>query len=332
MKAGARQDPRAGYSLPRACYTDPAIFERDLERMLLRHWFCAGHVSSLANRGDYFLVNLGSESVIVCRGADGDVHALLNVCHHRGSRVCVARSSSAIGGGFTGRYHAWSYGLDGRLRVARRASFEIHANCKLAVENYMECYHCQPSHQEFARRHAYARPATQRAELERAARERSAALGICIADVDGYGLNAGHVTASPDAKPVAPLMGAFPEHDGSSTYFDIGPVSNFLAYADHGLIYRFIPRSVDRTDMEVIWLVHKYAVEGRDDQLERLTWLWQVTSVEDKQIIERNQEGVNSRYYEPGRYSLQEEYASRYRSHVIVAAAQSSAASAGNPG
>jgi phenylpropionate dioxygenase-like ring-hydroxylating dioxygenase large terminal subunit len=41
---------KPGYSLPRAFYTDPAIFEQDLERMLLRHWFCAGHVSSLPAR------------------------------------------------------------------------------------------------------------------------------------------------------------------------------------------------------------------------------------------------------------------------------------------
>ena len=378
---------KPGHSLPRAYYCDPAIFERDLQRMLLRHWFCAGHVSSLPNAGDFFLVDLGPESVIVCRAAEGTVHALLNVCRHRGSRVCVTRSGSAAGGGFTCPYHAWSYALDGRLRAARempasfkresaglkslqlrvleglifisfaasppllddaarslaaaagthgwasakvahRASFSIHANWKLAVENYMECYHCQPSHPEFARRHVYARPAGQGADLERQARERSAALGIRIANVDGYGLYArpgqesiavmrsalleGHATASPDGKPVAPLMGDFREHDGSSTYFDVGPISDFLAYADHGLIYRFIPRSVDRTEMEVIWLVHAAAIEGRDYQIDKLTWLWQVTSVEDKQIIERNQEGVNSRYYEPGPYSLQEEYASRF--------------------
>jgi Rieske 2Fe-2S family protein len=107
-------------------------------------------------------------------------------------------------------------------------------------------------------------------------------------------------------------MGEFKQHDGSSTYFDVGPTSDFLAYPDHGVIYRFIPRSVDRTDMEVIWLVHADSVEGRDHSLERLTWLWQVTSVEDKLIIERNQEGVNSRYYEPGPYSLQEDYAARF--------------------
>ena len=165
-------------------------------------------------------------------------------------------------------------------------------------------------------------------EIERAARERSAKHGVRIADVDGYALQArpgqesiavlrsalldGHLTASPDGQPVAPLMGTFPAYDGSSTYFDVGPISDFLAYPDHGMIYRFIPRTVDRTEMEVLWLVRADAVEGRDYQIDRLSWLWQVTSVEDKRIIERNQEGVNSHYYEPGPYSLQEEHTNRF--------------------
>ena len=48
-----RELPRArpGYALPREYYTDPAVFELDLERLLMRHWFCAGHLSSLANTG-----------------------------------------------------------------------------------------------------------------------------------------------------------------------------------------------------------------------------------------------------------------------------------------
>ncbi|MBS0386907.1 MAG: hypothetical protein JSR15_00400 [Proteobacteria bacterium] len=125
-------------------------------------------------------------------------------------------------------------------------------------------------------------------------------------------LLAGHATASPDGELLAPLMGAFSGDDGSSTYFDVGPISDFLAYPDHGVIYRFVPRRVDRTEMEVIWLVRADAVAGRDYDLERLTWLWQVTSVEDKAIIERNQEGVNSRYYEPGPYALQEEWSARF--------------------
>jgi phenylpropionate dioxygenase-like ring-hydroxylating dioxygenase large terminal subunit len=378
---------RPGYALPGSYYTDPSVFELDLERVLLRHWFCAGHVSSLARAGDFFLVDMGRESVILSRSADGAIHALANVCRHRGSRVCLERSGNAAGGGFVCPYHAWSYGLDGRLRAARempegfrradmglkqvavrvleglifvccaaeppalddaaraladaagthgwarakvahRARFEINANWKLAVENYMECYHCQPAHPEFARRHVYARPPRQAAAIEAAARERSAALGIGIRDVDAYGLRAragqesvdvlrsalydGQLTASADGRPVAPVMGRFPVCDGSSTYFDVGPVSDFLAYADHGIVYRFVPRSVDRTELEVLWLVDAAAEEGRDYDLERLRWLWTVTSQEDKRIIENNQQGVRSRYYEPGPYSLQEEYAARF--------------------
>ena len=378
---------KPGHALPRAYYTDPEIFEQDLERMLLRHWFCAGHVSSLPNPGDYFLAELGRESVILSQSADGTIHALLNVCRHRGSRVCVSHSGTAIGGGFTCPYHAWSYGLDGRLRAARgmpksfrredfglkslpvqvleglifvsfaaqppalddaaralaeaagahgwaqakiahRESFEIRANWKLAIENYMECYHCQPAHPEFARRHVYARPAAQAAAIESAARARSAALGIEIADLDAYGLHAragqesvavmrsalldGHATASADGALLAPLMGKFRAADGSSTYFDVGPISDFLAYPDHGVVYRFIPRAVDRTEMEVLWLVRADAIAGRDYDVARLSWLWQLTSIEDKQIIERNQQGVNSRYYEPGPYSMQEAFASRF--------------------
>ena len=378
---------KPGYALPRAFYTDPAIFERDMERMLLRHWFCAGHVSSLPSAGSYFLAELGGESMILSRAADGEIHALLNVCRHRGSRLCSNRSGTAVGGGFTCPYHAWSYGLDGKLRAARempdsfrredfglkalpvrvleglifvsfsaqppgldeaalaladaagahgwsrakvahRERFEIQANWKLAIENYMECYHCQPSHPEFARRHVFARPAAQAASVELAARERSRLLGIDIADRDAYGLRArpgqesvavmrsalleNHATASPDGALLAPLMGQFRQTDGSSTYFDVGPISDFLAYPDYGVVYRFIPRTVNCTEMEVLWLVDAKAVPGRDYDVARLSWLWQITSVEDKQIIERNQLGVNSRYYEPGPYSLQESYARRF--------------------
>ena len=75
-----------GHALARNFYTDPAIFERDMERMLLRHWFCAGHVSGIPRPGDYLVVDLGSESVIIVRTAQSEVRALLNVCRHCGSR------------------------------------------------------------------------------------------------------------------------------------------------------------------------------------------------------------------------------------------------------
>src|SRR3984957_16713912 len=378
---------RAGHALERNFYTDPAIFERDMERMLLRHWFCAGHLSSIPRPGDYLVVDLGSESVIIVRTTQSEVRALLNVCRHRGSRLLAGRSGKAQSARLTCPYHAWTYDLDGNLlaarqmpesfrradmalkalpvrimeglifttfakepldlgaaahalaasagihgwaaaKVAHREMYSIKANWKLAVENYMECYHCTPAHPEFAKRSVYARPEELNIELERAGRKRAEALGIVVPDVDQYGCEAaagresvavmrsalhdGMVSATDDGRSVARLMGSFSAPDGNSTYFDIGPISDFLAYPDHGVIYRFIPKTVDHTEMEVIWLVHQDAVEGVDYDVERLTWLWKTTSAEDKKIVEMNQAVVNSRFFEPGPYSLQETYAGRF--------------------
>ncbi len=378
---------RPGHALAREFYTDPAIFECDMQRMLLKHWFCAGHVSSIARTGEYLIVELGSESVIVVRAPSGEVRALLNVCRHRGSRVCSGRAGKAPAARLTCPYHAWTYDLDGNLLAARQMPesfrridmglktlpvriveglifttfaetpldfapaedalnrsagvygwahakvahselYSIDANWKLAVENYMECYHCQPAHPEFSKRHVYARPAEMNEEIEHAGRRRAEVLGVAVPDIDRYGcaagagkesnavmrsaLHEGLLSATADGQSLGRLMGAYSASDGNSTYFDIGPVSDFLAYPDHGVIYRFIPRAVDRTEMEVLWLVDGSAVEGEDYDVERLTWLWKTTSAEDKKIVEMNQAGVNSRFFEPGPYSIQETYTERF--------------------
>ena len=70
--------------------------------------------------------------------------------------------------------------------------------------------------------------------------------------------------------------------------------------------------------MEVIWLVRGDAVEGRDYDLAALTWLWRVTSVADKAIIETNQAGVASRFYEPGPFSRMEPGAHAYVERYVA--------------
>ena len=78
------------------------------------------------------------------------------------------------------------------------------------------------------------------------------------------------------------------------------------AYPDHGMMYLFLPRSVQVTDMEILWLVRDDAREGDDYDRDRLTWMWDVTSIADKRIIDNNQKGVNSRFYAPGPYQEME--------------------------
>ena len=129
----------------------------------------------------------------------------------------------------------------------------------------------------------------------------------------------GHVTGSRDGKPVAPLLGSIKDYDGGASDFQIGPISFGLAYCDYVVLYRFIPKTKDQTDCEVIWLVRGDAEEGTDYSKDDLIWLWDVTTIADQHIIERNQEGVNSRYYEPGPFSKMETFALRFIEWYLAA-------------
>ena len=87
----------------------------------------------------------------------------------------------------------------------------------------------------------------------------------------------------------------------------MGPLTFMLNYPDHCVLYRFIPRSITETDMELVWYVNGDAEEGVDYNKEDLTWLWHNTTLEDEFIITRNSEGVNSQFFEPGPYHPEHE-------------------------
>ncbi len=82
---------RPGYGLERVFYHDPAVYERDLERIWMRHWLVAGHASQAPNPGDFFTIRFDSESVIIVRGKDGALRALLNVCAGIAARKSARR-------------------------------------------------------------------------------------------------------------------------------------------------------------------------------------------------------------------------------------------------
>ncbi len=103
-------------ALDQAFYTDVDIYTRDIEEIYLKSWLYAGHVSEIPAIGDWFLFELAGESVIIVRSDTHEINALVNVCRHRGSRICLTARGCArklICG-----YHGWTYELDGRLRNA----------------------------------------------------------------------------------------------------------------------------------------------------------------------------------------------------------------------
>lgn len=370
-----------GCALQQDFYSDPSIYALDMERIFLRRWLCVGHESRIPNSGDFFVQLVAGESIIIIRGRDKLVRALVNVCRHRGSEVCYEKEGNAKV--LVCPYHAWAYELDGSLRAARqmkedldksqygltrihlrileglifvcfaadppkltdaentlraslgrygwanakvahRGIYSVDANWKLAIENYYECYHCGPAHPEFARHHATERhldPEAKALRLKTYARAKemgieipyvahwpwSAAPGEEIVGAFHDATYPGSVTGSEDGQRVAPLMGDFTDYDGGFSYVDVGPASAFLAYPDYGVLYLFIPRDTQTTDMEISWIVAKDAKEGVDYELDRLIWMWDVTSRADKRIIDHNQKGVNSRFYRPGPYSRMED-------------------------
>jgi Rieske 2Fe-2S family protein len=110
----ARQEKMRALEQP--FYNDPDIYEMDLDRVFMQSWIYAGHISEIHNVGDWILFEFAGESVIIIQSREGEVSALMNVCRHRGSRVCVEKHGYAKS--LTCRYHGWTYDIDGSLRSA----------------------------------------------------------------------------------------------------------------------------------------------------------------------------------------------------------------------
>jgi phenylpropionate dioxygenase-like ring-hydroxylating dioxygenase large terminal subunit len=94
-------------------YTDPAIYQAELERVWYRTWVYVGHVSEVAEPNDYVLKSIGPQSVIMTRDKQGEIHLLLNRCSHRANLVCDAPKGNSSA--FRCPYHGWTFSNAGKL-------------------------------------------------------------------------------------------------------------------------------------------------------------------------------------------------------------------------
>lgn len=104
-------------TLPSRVYTDPSWFSLEMERVFARMWMAAGRADQLPAAGAFVRRDIAGASVLIVRGADDEVRAFHNVCRHRGTRLCTAHEGT-LRGSIQCPYHAWTYGLDGRLLAA----------------------------------------------------------------------------------------------------------------------------------------------------------------------------------------------------------------------
>lgn len=112
-------------------YTDPAIWQLEVERVFRREWLCVGRAEQVERAGDYFAIDVLGEPLVVVRGEDGAVRTLSRVCRHRWAPVVEGSGNRRS---FQCPYHLWTYALDGRLlgapEMARTPGFDK-TTCRL---------------------------------------------------------------------------------------------------------------------------------------------------------------------------------------------------------
>lgn len=94
-------------------YTDPDIFDLEMDRVFSRTWVYVGHESEIPEPGNYKTAHIGKAPVIVSRGDKQEINVFYNRCRHRGSVVC--REPRGFANSFRCPYHGWIYGKDGHL-------------------------------------------------------------------------------------------------------------------------------------------------------------------------------------------------------------------------
>ena len=103
-------------SLPSAHYSDADLHRREMEAFFYDRWICVGREQELASTGEYVTRQIADRSVLILRDEAQGLRGFYNTCRHRGSPLCAGQRGS-LNGVIICPYHAWTYGLDGRLRA-----------------------------------------------------------------------------------------------------------------------------------------------------------------------------------------------------------------------
>ncbi|WP_327658153.1 aromatic ring-hydroxylating oxygenase subunit alpha [Streptomyces sp. NBC_00483] len=341
-------------TLPGDYYTDPQIFAQEQEHIFESMWFCVSRASDLTKPGSFRTYQVGRESVLVSRSRDGSVRAFLNICRHRGAKLCTEESGE-VRRNFQCPYHAWTYGLDGKLIAApnltsmpdidrtayglvtvhvrewlgyvwvclaeqppsfedevigavssrlggadaienyaiedldlgKRITYDVRANWKLIIENFMECYHCATIHPELT-------------EVLPEFKD-----GLAAQYFVGHGAEfadeaRGFTVDGSEGLDRIPSVAD--EQDRRYYAITVRPQVFINLVPDHVIIHRMYPISHDRTIVECDWLYLPHVVDSGGDSkdIARSVELFHRVNQQDFDACERTQPAMSSRAYVKG--------------------------------
>ncbi|MEM8987993.1 MAG: aromatic ring-hydroxylating dioxygenase subunit alpha [Pseudomonadota bacterium] len=202
-------NPGESFTMPARMYHDPQVWQAEKAAIFYRSWIYVGHVSQVAEAGQFLTARISDQNVFVVRDRQGDLKGFFNVCMHRGHELLEGCGKTNL---IRCPYHAWAYDLDGSLKVARNSEnvdgfdnsvfslrpvrvevfcglvmvnldpdavpfakqtgdledeirayvpsvdelafaqrdiYDVAANWKVLIDNFLECYHCHCAHKDF---------------------------------------------------------------------------------------------------------------------------------------------------------------------------------------
>ena len=201
-------------------------------------------------------------------------------------------------------------------KVAFESTLVEKANWKLVMENARECYHCAACHPELRRSYPVG-VGRDFADSEhfRGFAARMNQLKLSTASVEGtwwhaerYPLNPGIESLSMDGKAVvARRLVDIEDKEIGALWWALEPNIFCHAFSDYAFMFSAIPVGPQETHVVSKWLVHRDAVEGVDYTIDSLIEAWTKTNLQDRDLAENNQRGVNGLGYQPGPYSQEAE-------------------------
>jgi Rieske 2Fe-2S family protein len=106
--------------LPASWYRDPAHYQRELEAFWYDRWIAVAREEEIPAPGDWRVVRVGSQQIILLKNGKGGLAAFHNTCRHRGSILCTKDAGHFVRNSIVCPYHSWTYGLDGKLVATPR--------------------------------------------------------------------------------------------------------------------------------------------------------------------------------------------------------------------
>ncbi|MGW5646789.1 aromatic ring-hydroxylating oxygenase subunit alpha [Saccharopolyspora sp. NPDC003752] len=189
----------------------------------------------------------------------------------------------AVSGRLGGDDVIGGYGVDG-LALGRRISYDVRANWKLIIENFMECYHCATIHPELTEvLPEFADGYAAQYYVGHGAEFGSDVEGFTVDGSGGFGR----------------LDGVGDEHDRRYYAITVRPQVFLNLVPDHVIVHRMFPLAADRTLVECDWLYAPEVVEQGHD-VSRSVELFHRVNQQDFDACERCQPAMSSRAYAGG--------------------------------